>query len=168
MDLVDEDDFSVTQAEFIFGVDEDQTFFSSHFRAAFEEGAGVGGHSVELFLGHDALGDGFLARDVFVVSGIGFGGRGDDRFGETLVFHHSFGELDAAEFTHAVFVFTPGASCEIAADNHFQTQAFAAVAHGHHRVGNRNLPVGNDISGSVEKRSCDLIECLPLVGYSFG
>ncbi len=85
------------------------------------------------------------------MSGVGLGGGGDDGFGETLVFNHSFGELHAADFTHAVFVVAPGASCEVAADDHFETETFAAVAYGDHGVGYCEFPVRHDVSGGIKE-----------------
>ena len=168
MDFVDEIDFTVFLAELILGIHQYQSLFRSHFRAAGEEGVSIFFHQFVVFLAHESLGDDFFLRYVFIVSGIGFRGRSDDRGGELLVFFHAFGQLHAAEFAATVLILTPCGAGQIPTDNHFHAEAFAFQSHGHHRVRSGQLPVGYDVARGIEESGCNLVQHLPFEGDSFG
>ena len=123
MDFVDEVYLSVAFSKLIFGVDKYQTMLCGDFRAALEELAGVLFHLLVVGFVDDALGDDFLARDVFIVSGLGFCGRGDDWFGEFLVLLHPVGEAYAAYLAASCLIVTPCATGEVAADNHLHAES---------------------------------------------
>jgi hypothetical protein len=168
VDLVDEIDFVVVLAELVFRVHENQTFFSGHLGAAFEEGAGVAFHHFIVGGAHDALGYYLFFRDVLVVSGLGLGGGGDDGLGEAFVLTHSLGKLHAAYLAASGLVFAPCASGEVSADNHFHAEALAADSDGHHGVGRSEFPVGHNVGGGVEEVCGYFVQHLAFVGDAFG
>ena len=63
-------------------------------------------------------------------------------FGETLVLHHSLGELHATQLAHTCLVLAPCAAGQVAADDHLELQSLATVSHSDHRIGHGDLPVG--------------------------
>ena len=167
MDFVDEVHLAVLLAELILRVDQDEALLGCHPAASLEEGVGVFLHQFIVLLAHQTLSDDFLFRDVLVVSGFSLGRRGDDGGGELLVFLHSVGESHAAERTAASLVLSPGTAGEIAADNHFHAEAFTLQSDGHHGVGSGNLPVGDNVSSSIQELGCNLVQHLSLEGDAF-
>ena len=167
MDLVHQDDLSVTLAEFVFGVHEDEALLGGHLGTALEKGAGVGLELLVILLGDDALGDDLFLRDVLVMAFGRLGGGGDDGLGEFLVLHHVFRQGNAAEGALAGLVFPPGVAGQVAADDHFDLERLAAPADGDHRVGLGDLPVGEDVGGGIQEAGGDLVENLALERDAF-
>ena len=85
-----------------------------------------------------------------------------------LVLLHAFRQTHAADFAHAALIRPPCRAAEVAAHNHLQGEAFAEHAHGHHRVGRGQLPVGADVRRGVEELCGYLVQYLSLVGDAFG
>ena len=107
VNLVNEDDLSVTLAELVLRVNQDEPLCCGNLRTALEEGTRVLHHRLPVFLADQSLLDDFLGRDVLVVSFLSLCGRGDDGFWELLVLLHAFRKLHSAEFTAACFVLAP-------------------------------------------------------------
>ena len=84
-------------AELVLGVDEDQALFGGDFGATLEELTGDVFNLHIVTLADESTADDFLAGDVFVVAFFGLGGRGDNGFGEALVFFHAVRDLHAAD-----------------------------------------------------------------------
>lgn len=57
---------------------------------------------------------------------------------------------------------------EVSAHHHLHLERLAFETHGNHRVGRSNLPVGQNIGGSIEELGGYLIKYLPLIRYTFG
>ena len=156
-------------AELVLGVHQNQSVTSGNLLTAGKQRQGVLLHLLVLGFGHQAAGDNLLARDVLVVgTDLGLGGRGDDGRGELLVLAHAFRQTDTADLAYTGLVGAPGRAAEIAADNHLDGIALAAIADRHHRVGSGLQPVGADVAGGVQELGRNLIEDLSLVGDAFG
>ena len=168
MDFVHQVDLPVVFAELVFGVHQDEPAFSGQLLAPREEGEGVFLELGIVLGGDEAGGDDFLAADVFVVAFAGFGGGGDDRVGELLVFLQAFRQGLAAEGALAGAVFAPGVAGQVAADHHFHLEGLAEDADRCHRVDFGDLPVGDDVGGGVEEAGRDLVEHLPFAGDALG
>ncbi len=164
MDLVDEYHLVAELAELIFRVDEYQPLLGGHLGAALEQTARIALHHLVVLLAHEPLRYDLFARDILIVSGVGLGGGGDYRLGETLVLLHAVGKLHAAQLAASGRIFAPCAARQIAAYDHLHAEALAALAHGHHRIRHGQQPVGTYIRRSLKKVGCDLIEYLSLVG----
>ena len=165
VNLVHEIDLAVVLSEFILGVHENQTAFGSHFRAAFEERQRVAfQHFVFFGRGQSAF-ENLGFRNVCVVfADFSFCGGRDDRCGELLVLAHAVGERNAADFAGAGLISAPSAAAKITANDHFDGEAFAGHADGHHRVGSGFLPVRANVRRRVEKLCRDLVEHLSFEG----
>ena len=91
MDFVDQVDLSVAVTEFIFCIYQDQAALCSDFRTTFEQLHRIFFKNGVVCFRNKSLFQDFFFGDVFVVSSdSSFSCRSDDRFGETLVFAHSF------------------------------------------------------------------------------
>ena len=168
MHFIDENHLAVVLAEFILCVDKNQTFLGSHTRTDLEELAGVLLHHFVVGGIHQTLGDDFFPGNILIVTGVGLGGRSDDRLGELLVLMQTFGKLHSAYFADSRRIVAPCTACEISADNHFDTEALALHTCGSHGSDFGKLPVRNSLGGGVKEVVCDLVENLTLVGNSFG
>ena len=166
--LVNQIDLAVTLAKLVLGVHKDESFLGGNLGAEVEEGTGIFLHHLVVFLAHNALCDDFFLRDVLVVTLVCLGGGGDDGLRELLVLTHSLGQSDATKSAVASLVLTPCRTGQVATDNHFHTEAFALQAHGHHRVGSGEFPVGDDVCRCVEELGCNLVEHLTLERDAFG
>ena len=102
------------------------------------------------------------------MAGIGFGGGGDDGFGEAFVLAHTLRELHSAQFTAACLIFAPCASGEVTTDNHLYAETFATYAHCCHGVGGSEFPVGDDVGGGVEEVCGYFVKYLSFVGNALG
>ena len=96
-----------------------------------------------------------------------FRSRGDDGFGELLVFLHSFGQLHTTDFAYTTLVSTPCATAKITAYNHFDGETFAHHTHRYHRVGCSCLPVRANVSSSIQEFGCNLIQHLSFERNAF-
>ncbi|MPM06179.1 hypothetical protein SDC9_52475 [bioreactor metagenome] len=107
-----------------------------------------------------------FARNILIMTDVFLGGRRNNRFCEFLVFYHSVGHGLSAERAFSGFVFAPGVSGEISADHHFNLKRLGIFPDHHRRMRDGQFPVGNNVSGSIEKLSGNKIEYLTLVGNS--
>ncbi len=168
MDFVNEDHFAVQLAELILCINEDKTFFSSHFSAALKELACVVLHNGIILCAHNATRNNLLLGNILVVPFIRLSCRSNDGFGELLVLFHAFGKRHSADRTHSSLVVTPRAAGEIAADNHLYLETISLVAHCNHWVRSRKAPVRNDVFCSFEEICSNLVEYLPFIRNTFG
>ena len=90
------------------------------------------------------------------------GSRGYNRLREFLVLDHAVRHRNAADNSLSSLVFSPGMTCEIAADNHFDFERLTLVAYGNLGIRNRNLPVRKNILGRVEELGSDEVQNLAL------
>ena len=168
VNLVDEVNPTVAFAEFIFGVDKYQAFGGGNLGTPLEESQGVFLQLLVVLLVHKTGTDNLLAGDILIVSLVGLGGGSKNGCREFLVFHHSLGQWNAAQGAGTGFVFAPSAACQIATDNHFDTEPLAFEAHGHHRVGRSQFPVGDDVGGGIKEFSSNLVQHLAFIGNTLG
>ena len=89
--LVDEVYLAITLAELIFRIYQDKTLLLSNLLTTGKELAGIVLHHGIVLSTDDTLCDDLFFRDVQVMTLVGFGGRSDDRLGETLVLLHTLG-----------------------------------------------------------------------------
>ena len=164
VDFVDEINLTVALAKLILRVDEDESLAGGYFLTACEESARVVLHHGVVLSRDDALGNDFLARDVQVVTLVGFRGGRDDGLGESLVLAHAVGQPHAANLAHTFLIVAPCRASEDAADDHLYAEALALQAYGDHRVGRGQLPVGADVAGGIEELGSNLVEHLSFEG----
>src|SRR5574344_232198 len=107
VDFINQIYLSVTFAEFIFCIDENQSLFGCDFGTSFEYLARVLLHLFIIFFVNDALFDNILFGYVQIMTFISFCGGSDDGFGKTLILFHSVRQFNTAQFSASVFVFTP-------------------------------------------------------------
>ena len=168
MDFVHQVNFAAVFAEFVFRVDQDQAAFGSDFRTAFEECERVFFQQFVFFRSSQALGQDFFFGDVGIVfTDLGFCRRGNDRFGETFVFTHTFRQFYTADFAYAALISTPCASAEVTAYDHFNGESLAHHAYGHHRIGSRQFPVRANVGSRIQEFGSDLVQHLSFVGDTF-
>jgi len=89
---------------------------------------------------------------------ISFGGRGNDGRCKEIVFVQSFRHSEAAELALAALIGAPGMAGEVAANDHLDGISFAFVADGGVRQWHVDHPVWQDVFGSAQHDSCDLVE----------
>ncbi len=146
MDLIDEPDLAVfVDAEFIFGIDEEETVLGGDFLAMFEQLYRVGACNVPFFKGKPTFGEYFLWRNGAVMVFF-LGGRGEKEFFQDLVFGQAFGEVIATKFSGTFFVGCPegcaGGAGDVTADDKLDGKDFALT--GKCDVGIRD---GKDVVG---------------------
>ena len=157
MNLVDQDNFAITLAKLIFGVNQDEALAGGNLTTTLKEGTGVLDHCLPVFLAYQSLLDDFFCRDVLVMTLVSLGCGGDDRLGELLVFAHAFRQFDATQFTTSVLVFTPCATCQIATYDHLHAETLSLQSYGYHRVGSSKLPVGDNVGSGIQEAGCNLV-----------
>ena len=168
MDLVDEYEAAVDEAELVLGVDEDESAPGGHLLSAGEESQG---HLLDLLPelgGGEAGTDDLVGGDVEVVTLVGLGGGGYDGVGELLVLAQAFGQWHAADGACSGGVLAPGGSGQVAAHYDFELEGPGEQADGGHGVGHGLLPVGDDVGCGVEEVGGDLVEDLSLAGDAPG
>ena len=168
MNLIDKVNLTVTFTEFVFRVNENESLFSGYFLSATKQFACVVFDNRVVFGRYHALTDNLFTRDIKIVPLIGFGCRCNDRFGETLVFAHTFGQFNTTQLALSVFIRTPSTTREDGTNYHLHPEPFAFKSHGNHRVGRSEFPIGADVACSIQKLGCNLIENLPFKGDAFG
>ena len=160
--LVNEVYLAVTLAELIFRIYQDKTLLLGNLLTTGKELAGIVLHHGIVLGTDDTLCDDLFFRDVQVMTLVGFGGRSDDRLGETLVLLHALRQFHATQFTASVLILTPCTSCQDAADDHLHTEALTLQTYGDHGVGGSQFPVRTDVTGGIQELSGNLVEYLSL------
>ncbi|MFM1944078.1 MAG: hypothetical protein RI897_3060 [Verrucomicrobiota bacterium] len=179
-DFIDEDEVVVEDAEFEFGIGDDDASF-----AGVSAGLGVDLDTECADAFGDILADdagGFFEGDIFVVPGFGFRGGGEDGFGEFGGFLKSGGEGEAADCL-AFAVFLPAGAGEVAAHDAFDGEGLsffddhaAALdcvrvgleAGGQRIVGEVDAVIGYEGGDLIEPKVGDLREDLAFSGDAIG
>ena len=168
VNLVNEIQLTVSLAEFVFGINKNQPLFCGYFLTACKEFTCPVFNNGIIFCRNNALPDNLFFRYIQVMSFVGFGGRSDDGLRKAFVLTHAIRQLYTALLTASFLIGAPCRTCKDGAYNHFDAESFAFQANCNHGIGCRKLPIGADISSSIEELCGYLVQNLPLEGDAFG
>ncbi len=112
---------------------------------------------------YQSLCNNLITGDVFIVTFVCLGSWCENGGRKLLIFFHSFGDINSTNRARTLLVFSPRTSGEVSPHNHLNPVWFATNSCSNQRMWSSLFPIWNNISSSIQKLCCNLIQYLPFV-----